>query len=468
MTPNDYLRGKRVTLIGLGTRQGGLGVARYLVAQGAVVTVTDMRPASALAETITALQGLPIRFVLGEHQEQDFTPAGADVIVRNPGVPRRASMLEVARGHGIPIEMEMSLFFRACPAPIIGVTGTKGKTTVSTLAGELLRAANPQARVAGNMGISALEQLPQLTPETPIVLELSSWQLEALIEHRLPPRIAVLTLIAEDHLNTYDGFADYAATKRGIARHQRPGDWLVVNRDDAESWRAADETAAGVVPFGANDTSGDGAWLSGDELVWRWQGSETRWRRPRSAALAGRHGARNALAALAAALLAGSNAMAVAQGLEQFQGVRDRMETVGCVAGVAYINDTTATAPVAAAAGLEGLADRHGQVHLLAGGADKRLDPAPLAVAAAQHGAKVYLFEGSATPDLTEALRAWGVEPRGPFGSMEAAVQAAKAEAQAGDTILLSPGCASFGLFRDEFDRGEQFRQCVRALQEGQ
>lgn len=467
MTPNNYLRGKRVTLIGLGTRQGGLGVARYLVAQGAIVTVTDQRPADALAETIAALDGLPIRFVLGEHQEHDFTPAGADMIVRNPGVPRRAAMLELARGHGIPIEMEMSLFFRACLAPIIGVTGTKGKTTVSTLAGELLRAAIPQAKVAGNMGISALEQLPQLTPETPIVLELSSWQLEALIEHRLPPRIAVLTLVAEDHLNTYDGFEDYAATKRGISWHQQPGDWLVVNRDDAESWRAAAETAAKVAPFGTHDPGSDGAWLSGNDLVWRWQGRESRWPRPHSAALAGLHGARNALAALAAAMLAGSNPAAVERGLEQFQGVPDRMERVAEVDGVTFINDTTATAPVAAAAGLAGLADRPGRVHLLAGGADKRLDPAPLAIAAAQYDATVYLFTGSATPALADALRMRGVEPRGPFESMDAAVQAARAAAQAGDTILLSPGCASFGLFRDEFDRGEQFRQCVRLLQEG-
>ena len=226
------LRGKRITLIGLGTRSGGLGVARYLVSQGAVVTVTDMRPAEALAEPLAALSGLPIRFVLGGHQERDFTPERADLIVRNPGVPRRAPLLEVARSHGIPVEMEMSLFFRACSAPIVGITGTKGKTTVSTLTGEMLRPAFPDVVVAGNMGVSALEQLPRLRPDEPVVIELSSWQLEALIEHGLAPRVAVLTLIAEDHLNTYDGFADYAATKRGITRHQRPGDLLVANRDD--------------------------------------------------------------------------------------------------------------------------------------------------------------------------------------------------------------------------------------------
>jgi UDP-N-acetylmuramoylalanine--D-glutamate ligase len=303
-----------------------------------------------------------------------------------------------------------------------------------------------------------------LHPESPVVIELSSWQLEALIEHGLAPRIAVLTLIAEDHLNTYDGFADYAATKRGITRHQRPGDWLVVNRDDPEAWRAAGETAATVVPFGEGDHGDDGAWLTTDGLLWRWQGEETRWPRPTSPALAGRHGARNALAALAAAKLAGASATAIERGLAAFRGVKDRMETVAEIDGVTFINDTTATAPIATVAALEAAAQRSGQVHLLAGGADKGLDPSPLAEAAARHQATVYLFAGTATPALESALRTRDVTPHGPFAGMSEAVAAARHEARPGDVILLSPGCASFGLFRDEFDRGDRFREAVAAL----
>ncbi|MBA3450446.1 MAG: UDP-N-acetylmuramoyl-L-alanine--D-glutamate ligase, partial [Chloroflexia bacterium] len=284
------LRGKRVTLMGLGTRAGGVGIARYLVTHGASVTVTDQRSDDALRESLAELAGMPIRFVLGRHEEQDFTPNRTDLIVRNPGVPRRAPFLTLARSHGIPIEMEMSLFFRACPAPIVAVTGTKGKTTVATLIGDMLRATYPDAIVAGNMGISALDQLPRLRPGVPVVIEVSSWQLESLIEHQLAPHIAVLTAIAEDHLNTYDDFADYAATKRGITRHQTSGDWLVVNRDDPETWRATAETAATVVPFGAGDRDEDGVWSTADELVWRWNGRERRWPLPQSTALAGRHG----------------------------------------------------------------------------------------------------------------------------------------------------------------------------------
>lgn len=460
----EALRGKRVTLVGLGTRQGGLGIARYLVAQGAQVTVTDMRSEDALAETIAALNGLPIRYVLGGHEERDFTPAGADLVVRNPAVPRRAPLLQLAREHGVPIEMEMSLFFRACPAPIVGVTGTKGKTTVSTLAGALLREALPDTRVGGNMGVTALGQLADVSPHAPFVLEISSWQLEALIEHRLAPRVAVLTFVAEDHLNTYDGFEDYAATKRGITWHQQSGDYLVVNQDDPESWRATGETNAAIAPFGLHDSGADGAWQSGEDLVWRWQGHEARWPAPQSPGLRGPHGRRNALAAIAAAMLAGSNAGAVQRGLDGFTGVRDRMEAVGTIAGVTYINDTTATAPVAAAAALTALGDRPGKIHLLAGGADKKLDAKPLAVAVAESGAAVYLFNGTATAALTDALAAQHVEPQGMYDSMRDAVMAATGAARPGDCVLLSPGCASFGLFRDEFDRGDQFRQVAAEI----
>ncbi|MGH2617114.1 MAG: UDP-N-acetylmuramoyl-L-alanine--D-glutamate ligase, partial [Thermomicrobiales bacterium] len=464
MNLDRHVRGKRVTLIGLGTRGGGLGVARYLAGQGADVTVTDQRPAAALAEPLAELANLPIRYVLGRHDERDFIPEGADLVVRNPGVPRRAPLLELARSHGIPIEMEMSLFFRACPAPIVGVTGTKGKTTVSILIGDLLRPGFPEVVVAGNMGVSALDQLPCLRPDVPVVIELSSWQLEALIEHGLAPHIAVLTLIAEDHLNTYDDFADYASTKRGITRHQRPGDWLVVNRDDSEAWQAVANTAATVVPFGENDLGEDGAWLTSDGLLWRWEGTEYRWPLPQSAALSGRHGAGNALAALAAATLAGASTEAIGRGLADFRGVNDRMETVAEIDGVTYINDTTATAPVAVVAALDALARSGQRAHLLAGGADKRLDPSPLADAAARYGATVYLFEGSASPRLATALRERGVEPHGPFKGMAEALGAARRAARPADVVLLSPGCASFGLFRDEFDRGEQFREAVAAL----
>jgi UDP-N-acetylmuramoylalanine--D-glutamate ligase len=459
---DGYYHGKRATVMGLGTRGGGAGVARFLARAGADVTVTDLRPEAALAEAIEALVGLPIRYRLGGHDPADFTPERADLIVRNPGVPRRAPLLEGARARGVPVEMELTLFFRLCSAPIVGVTGTKGKTTVATLCAELLRAWDPTTILAGNMGVSALDQLDWIGPATPVVLEISSWQLEGLREHGFSPRIAVITRIAEDHLNTYADFAEYADVKRSIAAHQTGDDVLILNRDDPETWRAADAARARVVPFGLDDRGEDGAWLTPRAAVWRANGKEEHYRLPATPPFRGEHNHANAIAAIAAARLRGAPPAAIQQGLDRFAGIRDRMERVATANGVTFVNDTTATAPIAAAAALDALAGE--RVHLLCGGADKRLDPTPLVEAITRQRPRVYLFDGTATPALAARLTAAGIDAAGPFHSMDEAVAAAVANAKAGDLVLLSPGCASFGLFRDEFDRGERFRRLARAL----
>lgn len=451
--------GRRVTVMGLGTREGGIGVARFLAERGALVTVTDLKTEAELAEPLQRLAGLPIRYVLGRHEERDFTPEGADMVVRNPTVRRTSRFLQIARSTGVPIEMEMSLFLRACPAPVIGVTGTKGKTTTATLCAAMLAAWDPRTVLAGNMGITAVGQLGRITPDTPVVLEISNWQLEAMAEHGLSPQIAVLTNIAEDHLDTYESFDEYAETKRSIAHHQRPGDALVVNADDPEAWKAATSTRARVVPFGFGDRGGDGCWIGDGELKARISGVEVTIPTPGGWP---KHRLENAAAAAAAALLRGAPPEAVAAGLASFTGVRDREETVGEVDGVTYVNDTAATAPAAVVASLRSFAGR--RVHLIAGGADKRLDLWPLAKAAQEAGSVVYLLHGTATPRLEAMLASVSVPTQGPFESMAAAVEAAAAAAQPGDVVLLSPGCASFGLFRDEFERGERFREAVRAL----
>jgi UDP-N-acetylmuramoylalanine--D-glutamate ligase len=210
-------QGVRATVMGLGTRAGGVGVARYLAERGAAVTVTDLRPAGELAGSLSQLDGLGVRPVLGRHDEADFTFPGAEVVIRNPGVRRDNPLLELARRSGARVEMEMTLFLAACPARVLGITGTKGKTSTTALLGEMLRAWRPDAVVAGNMGVSALGQLDRIEVDTPVALELSSWQLEAMDERRLAPHVAVLTNIYPDHLDTYRDFDDYAETKRSIA-----------------------------------------------------------------------------------------------------------------------------------------------------------------------------------------------------------------------------------------------------------
>jgi UDP-N-acetylmuramoylalanine--D-glutamate ligase len=440
-----------------------VGVARFLATHGAFVTVTDAKPADALTESVAALDGLPIRFVLGGHDESDFTRAGADMVVRNPAVPRTAAMLERARQNGVPVEMEMSLLFKLAPGPLIGVSGTKGKTTTTTLLGLMLASWNPETRIAGNMGIPALELLDLIDENTPVVLEISSWQIEGLDEHQLSPHIAVLTNVSPDHLNTYSGYMEYAEIKRRLAAYQGPNDVLVFNADDPE-FRSLSESASGrVIPFGHSVAGKPGMTVDGRELRWEWDDQSATIALPDVAFnLKGDYQAMNVAAAAAAALAYGAPFEAVEAGITAFEGVPNRGELIAEIDGVMYVNDTAATAPAAAIAALERFAEQ--RVHLISGGANKALDLAPLADAIKRFVSSLTLIDGSATPALLELIGDAGFPVHGPYRDMETAVEAARSDAGPGDVVLLSPGVASFGVFTDEFDRGDQFRHAVEQL----
>ena len=401
---SDQISGTRYTVMGLGILGGGVGVAQYLVRHGGIVTVTDMRDTSDLQASIDLLAGLPITYHLGGHDEYDFTKANADVVVRNPGVRRTNPYLALARASGVTIEMEMSLFFRACRARILGITGTKGKTSVSTLCSNMVRAWKPETILAGNMGISALALVDDIRAEQPVVIELSSWQLESLDEHRLGPAVGVLTNISEDHLDSYNGFDDYARTKRTISHHGGPNATVVYNHDDPECSRVVEETPSRLLPFGLVDPGIDGAWLVGEDLLLRDGTREEQIPRPEQLQLSGEHGIRNALAAMAAAAAYGAPIEAIRTGLDSFSGVPNRMEEVATIDGVLYINDTAASAPAAAIAGLRVLSDRATRVHLIAGGADKKTDLTPFADEIALRRPRVVLLDGSATPELMRLL----------------------------------------------------------------
>jgi len=462
---SNTFTGKRMTVMGLGVLGGGVGVARFLAAQGALVTVTDMRPEEDLKAPLADLVGLPITFHLGRHEIDDFRSLRADIVVRNPGVPSDSPYLLAAREDGIRIEMEMSIFFRLCPSPILAVTGTKGKTTVSSLLGEIMRSWRLDSLVAGNMGRSALLEIGRLEQDTPVVIELSSFQIEALIEHRIGPHVAVITNITEDHLDRYQDFEEYSAIKRGVSRSMKNDDVVVYNRDDSETSKVVQETAAHVLSFGLREPAGNGAWLRDNrDLVLRLRNMERLWRRPDALPLQGDHGALNALSAIAAAKVYGAPDDAIASGLRQFKGVENRLEQVAVIKGVTFVNDTSATAPAAAIAGVRVLGPLARMLHLIAGGADKRTDLAPLADEIAAAKACVYLLDGTATDRLQKLLEERSVNVAGRFVNMAGALEAAAGSAKTGDFVALCPGCASFGMFRNEFDRGNQFRLAVRQI----
>lgn len=461
------LDGKRVLVMGLGLHGGGLGVTRWLAQQGARVTVTDLKKPEDLRATLEQLHDVEVEFVLGEHRDADFV--NADLIVRNPGVPRESHYLQRARARGIPILMEMSLFFEQLPCgaeQVVGITGTKGKTTTTLMVGAILKKANAKTVVAGNLRVSALELLAQIDAATPVVLELSSFQLEGFAEMRVSPRFAAITNIYPDHLNRYRSMDDYAAAKAEIFRCQGSGDYCILNFDNSALTQLRPRVPSRVVWFSRQRALDDGAWVEGEWIVWNAHGAKTRVMPTAQLSALGEHNVENALAATAVACVWGAAPEVIAEVLREFKGAPHRLEVVRELDGVTFINDTTATAPTATLAALNALARRGGRIVLIAGGADKGLDYNAMARAIVARQARVVLLQGSATLKIERALDEAGGRDLiiGVYDKLDAALGEARGHAGRGDIVLLSPGCASFGMFVNEFDRGEQFRELVKGL----
>lgn len=453
------LQGKRALVMGLGIHGGGLGVARFLIEQGAHVTITDLRSPEQLQPSLDALAGLPIRYVLGEHRDEDF--AQADLVVRNPGVPRESRYLQIAREAGAQIEMEMTLFFRYCQGPIIGITGTKGKTTTTLLTGAMLSEQFPDTIIAGNMRISAVEALSRITPNTPVVLELSSWQLEGLGEEHLSPAFALVTNLSPDHLNRYKDMADYGEAKQQIFLWQDAQGVVVLNADDAEVSSWAEQAPGKVVWFGLN-LPGDGVRLTDDGLWW----GDEQICSAQDFRLPGQHNHINIAAAAAIAKSFGVTSENIRRAIQKFTHVPYRLEQIAEADGVRYINDTAATAPDAAIAALQSY--REPKI-IICGGADKNLPFDDMAQALTQYAKAIVLLQGTATPKIEQALAQieHTVPIYGPFEQFEPAIAAAKDLSEPNDLVLLSPGCASFGMFNNEFHRGDEFRRIVNELLQG-
>ncbi|MDD5251352.1 MAG: UDP-N-acetylmuramoyl-L-alanine--D-glutamate ligase [Patescibacteria group bacterium] len=483
-----WFRNKRVTVMGLGLHGGGLGVAKWLLKHGARIIVTDMKTAAELAPSVAALTREYARlkrtgfrphrpiFHLGGHHEADFI--STDLVIKNPGVRRDNRFLSLAFVKNVPVDTDVGLFFRLCPFPVAAVTGTKGKTTTTTLLADICRRHDQRTVVGGNIRVSVLDSLDHLLAMSrrrrlippPVVLELSSWQVEGLEQHRLSPHVAVITNIKEDHLNTYRDIDDYARAKELIVTSQKTGDVAVLNHDDARvramGERLLEKRAAGpkVIWFSGHPMrSGEGCSVVAGFVVFSVGGKLRRIFPVSSIKLLGQHNVANVLAATAAAMALDVPAKTIAATVRAFRGVPNRLEEIAVKGGVTYINDTTATAPDAAIAALKALGGKKKRIILLAGGADKALRFDDWAKEAKRYAKAIVFFDGTATPKMVAALNA--VRAKTPYlvaGSMNDALAAARVCASRGDIVLLSPGCASFGMFINEFDRGEQFVRGVK------
>ncbi|HPM71767.1 MAG TPA: UDP-N-acetylmuramoyl-L-alanine--D-glutamate ligase [Spirochaetales bacterium] len=454
----EDIPGLRVTVMGLGLNGGGVASARFFAERGALVTVTDMKDETALAESVAALSGLGIRYALGRHDEADFS--GADLVIKNPAVrPDNPYLLAAKR-----VETDLSMFLRFCPARIAAVTGSKGKSTTATAMAWMLKAGGLDAYLGGNITVSPLGFLDSATADSVVVLELSSWQLGDLRGSGvLKPSVAALTRIVPDHLDRYGTMEAYVADKRLIYADQDSSDWTVFDLDDPYGRSFAAETGASVLGYGAilpPGTYGVRVPADGSPCIATLPDVGEAELVPERLLVPGAHARRNLAAAAVSAWALGVEPTRIAAAAATFPGVEHRLEPIRDRRGVRWFNDSAATVPEAAKAAVEAF---DAPVVLITGGTDKKLE-FETARSAYARAASVVLLSGTGTDKILPLLKADGVPYSGPYSDIGLAVAEADRLALPGSVVVLSPGCTSFGMFKNEFDRGRRFKAAVAEL----
>lgn len=448
------LKGKKVLVVGLG--KSGLAAALFLRHHGAVVTVSDARSAEALRKEIPALLEEGIMVEAGGHGVLTFRRQ--DLIVVSPGVPLTTPVLEQARKFGLPIIGEIELAARFLKGRILAITGSNGKTTTTTLAGEILKEAGLATQVGGNIGVPVIRLVEESTDASWAVLEVSSFQLESTDEFQ--PAVSVILNITPDHLDRYPSFEDYALAKERIFAAQTADDSLVLNADNPRAAEAAARARATVYWFSTKGAVAQGAWVEGDAIVYRdAKDAAVETIMPLAAIpLKGSHNVENVLAAVVAARRAGAPAEAIRRAVEKFHAVEHRLEFIAKVNGVDYYNDSKATNVDATEKAIEAFA---GGIHLILGGKDKGSDYTTLSPLLRARVKAVYTI-GAAAAKIESHLR--GVVALHSCETLERAVNAAADAARPGEIVLLAPACSSFDQFDSYEHRGRVFKELVAEL----
>ena len=437
MTISDF-KNKNVTVVGLGRFGGGIGAARWLVDQGANVTISDRATKEQLAESLDQLAGLDIKFNLGGHLKEDFTQA--DLLVVSPAIPPEMPMLKLACENNIPITTEINLFIERCPAKIIAITGSVGKSTTTAMLGEILKQ-KFTTHVGGNIGKSLLMDLDKIKHDHMVVLELSSFQLEYTAQIKFRPSIALATNIVPNHLDRHGDMQNYVDAKKNIFKFQTANDVLILNAQDQALADWQNQAAAKVEFFSAEDKPSF-------ELL-----------------IPGTHNQANAQAAWSAAKQVGVSFEQAQQGLAKFEGLKHRLQFVCQIAGIKFYNDSKCTTPEGAIVALDSF--ETGKAIILLGGYDKNVSfdklaravakKAKCAIAFGQVADKLKLAIERANQELTPAEANSNSANFILVETLEQALNQAKSLAKAGDSILLSPACASYDQFTNYQQRGDIF-----------
>ncbi len=427
---SETFKNKKIIIMGLGSYSDGSGIsaALFFLRHGANLLITDLRKGNELEGQLKRLDKFrapgQIKYVFGRHRKKDFKDA--DFIFKNPAVPKNSPYLKIARENKIPIINDWTIFFEErSDNLLVGITGTKGKSVTATLVYEILKNAGKDAVLCGNIGKSPLAILNKIKKDTIVVAELSSWLLQEFKTIRRSPQIAIITNLMPEHMDKYKNLREYYGDKKNIFRFQKEGDSLILNKDDRGLKKFAQKAKAKVT------------WFSEKESKYA--------------------------AAVAVAKLAGVSKKTIEKTLKNFKGVPHRMELVGEKGGVKYINDSAATMPEAAVYALNSLRQHKGKIILIAGGVNKKLDYKNFIKEARKATKALILLPGTATDKILKENVHDSVMHMA--RDMKDAVAKAKSLAKRGDVILLSPGAASFNLFKNEFDRGDQFRRLIKKLQ---
>lgn len=459
----EDLKGKKITVMGLGLNGGGVGTVRFLLSFGAKVIVTDMKTKEELAPSLEKLKGFKnVTYVFNQHRPEDFTKV--DMVIKNPAASWNNKYIQMALENGVPVEMDSSLFFKLCKVPIIGITGTKGKTTTSTLIYEIFKEAGKNVIKVGIGQTSVLDKLKEITKDSLVVFELSSWRLSALGRYKLSPHISVVTNIYPDHLNYYRSMKEYIQDKKYIFLNQKEKDILILNWDNETTRDFQKETKAKVIWFSNNSILDFPAvYVKEGNIYFKNSEEERKILAISDIKMKGEHNVTNALAAIAASLSLCIKEEVIRKSVSRFSGVNHRLELVRELHGVKYYNDTAATTPESGISGINAFRE---PIILICGGADKKLDVSKFGEEICRKAKGVIFLKGAATDKLIVSIKNNYPEKTDfrVVESMAKAVELASQEAVSGDVVLLSPGASSFGLFKNEFDRGDKFNEGVRAL----
>ena len=438
----------------LGMARSGLAAAEFLSKRGARVRVSDKRPEQELRTEIKLLRERGIDYEVGGHAEESFVTA--DFVVVSPGVPLSLPLLQKTSHSGKEVISEIELASRFLQGRVVGITGSNGKTTTTTLVGEMLKAANFNVQVGGNIGTALSSLVDHSTPETITVIELSSFQLEAIPTFR--PGVAVLLNITPDHLDRYNSFNDYAQAKLNIVRNQTPSDCAVLNLDDEMLRSFRQEVHSRVYWFSTKGEVTRGTYLQGDQLIFASGAQKEIVTSRKGIQLPGRHNLENIAAAITAARLVNVPSIKIAETLKQFRGVEHRLELVAEINGIRFFNDSKATNTDATAKALESF---DAGIVLILGGRDKGSDFTVLSPLIREHVRNLILI-GEATEKIASQLN--GTAPMVRATSLDHAAELAFERAHSGEVVLLAPACASFDMFQNYEHRGRAFKAAVQRL----